>query len=937
MLKSSKLTDPLVARLHTVSTLRVATERDFDGLTGAIKLALHDKVAVLDTEQSRGIMEALSANTSWEVTNKQSKVISKSPPLPFITSSLQQDSSRQLGYSPGRTMQLAQGLYERGYITYMRTDSPTLSDNAKVAATKLIVNTYGKEYLASERDKRKSCSSPPKNAQEAHEAIRPAETNGIFRHPDSLKGELAGDEWRLYDLIFRRTVASLMKPSESLSVTLTISAGDIGHIKGMGKAEKGEVDGKEGMGKALFRCSGTAVHTPGYLKVWDREGSRNYRDNELTRLEIGDKLTLARSEEVWKQAAIAAEEEDLGEENEAATAAEDAADDSALKLEFPGLRSVGRATKAPGRYTESSFIHALETIGVGRPSTYSYILSILREREYIIVDKQSLIPTVKGLLVSRFLTEHFQHFISEEFTAQMESNLDAIAKGDVEKTAFLSQFYFGMDVPPPSASDLMKKKGGDSKGLLQTASQLIDLHKMWKDETSQIDRREYKSLAIPQLADLGKVRITRNGLLFAANYSVVPEGDNELERMWKLPIDIELDIRELTREKVLDILKTAPNVQGNLLGMLPETKENVYLKYGRYGKYLELIPEGADTSSRKVVSRTFKLPYAWYNMTALDFHVPMEDIEALVQLPKTLGISDLQGHGMYEAALDMKNNDLVILFKQLDGDESKRQVFMLPFPRPSFLPGNTEDAVLSKFSVEDAAQLLKAHLDNPLGTEVLPAQGKLVSLTDCRELGMWAYDSDKNTDPAAISIRYGRFGYYLHATKANIVAGLGKRPVESVTLEMAIELLEKKKARMSKAKLAAVKTIKKRAPKAKASASQTEKKSTRAASLKTPAKRKVAKKVPEEASGQVEAQPKALRRTKVVSSDAASPVKNKATTKLKKEALVAKKKTNKGARVGGKKKVSGAAKASLVEDDKDTSSIEVKKPRASREKRSKLL
>eukprot|EP01031_Cornospumella_fuschlensis_P035626 gene35626-43210_t len=331
MLTSTKVSSPLVARLHTISALRVATDRDFDGLTGAIKVALQDKVAVLDTELSRWLMGELSTRDTWQVVNKQSKVISKSPPLPFITSSLQQDSSRQLGYSPGRTMQLAQGLYERGYITYMRTDSPTLSDNAKAAATKLIANVYGQEYLASDSDKKHKAA--PKNAQEAHEAIRPAETNGLFRHPDSLRGELAGDEWRLYDLIFRRTVASFMKASESLSVTLTVSAGQI------------QLPNQENKGEALFRCSGTTVTSPGYLKVWDTEGSRNYGDNELTRLEMGDKLTLMRNEEVWKQTTTVVGDDDVGEGNDASPSVEDNSDTNSPKLECPGLRSVGRATK----------------------------------------------------------------------------------------------------------------------------------------------------------------------------------------------------------------------------------------------------------------------------------------------------------------------------------------------------------------------------------------------------------------------------------------------------------------------------------------------------------------------------------------------------------------------------------------------------------------
>lgn len=752
---------------------------------------MSEKVHVLHGEECDKVMQWLSQEQmTFTIDQVQSKEIHKASPPPYITSSLQQDGSRKLGLSPSRTMALAQTLYERGYITYMRTDSPTLSSNAKQASIAMITELYGNAYLPSDKDGPiGNKGKTPKNAQEAHEAIRPAEIEGRFRLPETLSSELAPEELRLYDMIFRRTLASQMASSLSLSATVTILAGSTENKQ-------------EPWQEAAFRCSETSIVFPGYLRALSsRYSSGEAENNLLHSLSKGQKLSLSKDSTWTKSTTVGSSlPETVGEAGEVeevveggtsagteALVVEDEAEEGAVSLSMPGLRSVSHDTRPPSRFTEASFIRELEKIGVGRPSTYSYILSVLRERDYVLVDKQSLIPTVRGLLVASFLEEHFSSFVSEAFTAQMEELLDGVAKGEVEKATFLQSFYFGDKKNMTESNDdqgdeEVKKK----KGLLTAVVELLEDEKM--------DRRETRCLTLSHLSDLGKLRLSRNGVLFEKNptgdaaitttpttsassssSSASDSTDEASDLVWKLPLEMERDLREITREKIIEILTSQPSLQGRSLGIHPETNETISLRSGRFGKYLELRESLSTEDSpsttksgrqKKAAVRTMSVP-SW-----LTEDTSIEDVLELMALPKILGTHP--ENDKETISLELFSGALCVVVR---GEESLSQASIVT------------PISLTNFTIQDALRIIQ---DAQRNTDTKEGKGLLrkqvISTSDLRELGEW--------EGKKVSIQLGRFGLYLRS--GNIVAGLGKFDAKSITLEDAITILTRKQARKAK-------------------------------------------------------------------------------------------------------------------------------------------
>jgi DNA topoisomerase I len=382
------------ARLAAVDGRRVAQGRDF-GRDGELKTA---ETVQLTEDDARGLAAALDG-VPFAVTSVEEKPYTRRPAAPFMTSTLQQEASRKLRLSSQQTMRTAQRLYENGYITYMRTDSTTLSESALTAARAQARELYGADSVpeAPRRYERRV-----KNAQEAHEAIRPA--GDRFRTPDDVKRELAGDEFKLYDLIWKRTVASQMADARGQTVSVRIG----------GTASDGR--------QAEFATAGTVITFRGFLLAYeegrDEPASADAEEKVLPALHEGDSL---------------------------ATTA---------------LEPEGHSTSPPARFTEASLVKALEERGIGRPSTYAAIMGTILDRGYVRRQGQALVPEFLAFAVVNLLERHFEQLVDYEFTARMEDDLDEIASGDEARTAWLQRFYFGSN-GDNGLKDLVEKQLGD--------------------------------------------------------------------------------------------------------------------------------------------------------------------------------------------------------------------------------------------------------------------------------------------------------------------------------------------------------------------------------------------------------------------------------------------------------------------------------------------
>ncbi|MCU1485339.1 MAG: topA [Actinomycetia bacterium] len=369
------------ARLHSIDGARVAEGRDFDA-SGA---TTREGVQVLDEAGATGLVGRL-ADSDFAVTSVETRPYSQKPKAPFITSTLQQVGGSRLRLSAQQVMRVAQGLYERGYITYMRTDSTNLSDTALSAARQQIGQLFGKEYVL---DGPRSYTKKSKNAQEAHEAIRPA--GETFRSPDQLQGELSGTDLALYRLIWQRTLASQMPDAAGQTVSVRLAA----------KTSSNE--------STEWAASGRTITFPGFLAVYGFSGDDAAADDDET----------ARLPELREGQA----------------------------LPKPAIEAEGHTTQAPARYTEATLVKRLEELGIGRPSTYASIMQRIQNAGYIWKKGQALVPTTDAFAVINLLTGHFGQLVEYDFTARMEDALDDIAGGREQREPFLHQFWFGNGTP----------------------------------------------------------------------------------------------------------------------------------------------------------------------------------------------------------------------------------------------------------------------------------------------------------------------------------------------------------------------------------------------------------------------------------------------------------------------------------------------------------
>jgi DNA topoisomerase I len=505
------------ASLVAVDGVALASGRDFDD-TGA--LSSPGSVVVLGEEEARVLATGL-ADSPFTVKSMTHKPFRRSPSAPFMTSTLQQEAGRKLRFSSKRAMQIAQRLYEDGWITYMRTDSTTLSSQALDAARAQASALYGPEYVPAQprRYERKV-----KNAQEAHEAIRPAGES--FRTPDEAARSLSGDEFRLYDLIWKRTVASQMADATGTSAQVRL----VGNTAGAQPA-----GGRE----AEFSASGKVIQFPGYLRAYvegedDPEAELADREVHLPPMAEGDPATV------------------------------------------DGLEPGSHATQPPARFTEASLVKAMEELGVGRPSTYASVIATILDRGYVWKKGTALVPSFTAFAVVGLLERYFSDLVDYGFTASMEDDLDAIASGNEESLPWLTRFYFGTERPvgAEAAGDGNGNGNGNGSGGAIGHGRGLGLKREVSTYLGEIDAREINSIPIGLGTDGEEIvaRVGRYG-------PYLQHGDDRVS----IPEDLAPD--ELTIEKAESLLD-APS-SDRVLGEHPETGLPVQVRAGRFGPYVQ--------------------------------------------------------------------------------------------------------------------------------------------------------------------------------------------------------------------------------------------------------------------------------------------------------------------------------------------------------------
>ncbi|WP_447659014.1 type I DNA topoisomerase [Microbacterium sp. C23T] len=685
--------DSFSTRLARVDGAVLARGTDFDD-RGELKKA----VLVLDEAQVRELAAAIEAAAEASVTALESKPGTRSPKPPFTTSTLQQEAGRKLSMSAKHAMGVAQRLYEKGYITYMRTDSTALSTQAVQAAREQAVKMYGDLSVPPNP---RSYRNNSKNAQEAHEAIRPS--GETFRTPSEVSGQLDRDELRLYDLIWKRTMASQMSDAKYETTTVTLEVGAAGR-------------------RAEFTASGTVYTFKGFLEAYEegrdekRGDSDKSDDQSLPAMAVGDVLRLR------------------------------------------DVEPKGHATSPKPRYTEASLVKALEEKGIGRPSTFASIIDVILNRGYVTKRGQALIPSWLAFSVVRLLEQHFADLVDYDFTAALEDDLDAIARGEQKRQDWLQDFYFG---------------GTDHVGLRNIV-----------DNLGEIDARALNSTPI---GDVATLRFGKYG-----PYLEVPDAEKPDAEPRRVNIPEDLAPDELTPARAQELID-APVAGDRVLGENPANGKLVVVKDGRFGPYVqETDPpaeEAVDEETGEVVAvepepapkkRGAKKEVAPKPRTASLFKsmsvdaIDLDTALKLLDLPRTVGVDPET-----EAPITAQNGRYGPYLKK--GTDSR--------------------------TLQSEQQIFDITLEEALAVYAQPKYGARGASSALKE-----FEADP-TSGKPIKLKDGRFGPYVTDGETNATIPRGEDAME-VTFERAVQLLADKRAK-GPAKRPARRTTTTRKPAAK--------------------------------------------------------------------------------------------------------------------------
>ncbi len=665
--------DGFATRLARLDGASLARGTDFDD-AGQLKKA----VVVLAEPQARALAAALEASGEAVVVSVEAKPGTRSPKPPFTTSTVQQEAGRKLSMSAKHAMGVAQRLYEKGYITYMRTDSTALSTQAVAAARAQAVALYGDRAVPANP---RSYRNNSKNAQEAHEAIRPS--GETFRTPSEVASALDRDELRLYDLIWKRTIASQMSDAKYETTTVTLEA-DTSASTGL--------DWKT----ASFTASGTVYTFKGFLEAYEegrdekRGDSDKADDQSLPQLAVGDVLTLH------------------------------------------DVEPKGHTTSPKPRYTEASLVKALEEKGIGRPSTFASIIDVILNREYVTKRGQALVPSWLAFSVVRLLEQHFTELVDYDFTAALEDDLDAIARGEQHRVEWLKEFYFGSE-------------------------QHVGLRNIL-DNLGEIDAREINATRI---GDVATLRFGRYG-----PYLDVPNEDGT-SRIVNIPSDLAPD--ELTPEKARELID-APVAGDRVLGQNPETGRDIIVKDGRFGPYLEEVippepqpepepaPEPAEgapkkrTAKKKVEAPKPRRASIFKSMSPET--IDLDTALKLFSLPRTVGVDP----------------------------ETQTPITAQNGPYGPYLKKGTDSR-----SLQSEDQIFDITLEQALEIYAQPKYANRAA-TSLKE-----FEADPVSEKP-IRIKDGRFGAYVTDGTTNVTIPKGQTP-DDITYEIAVQMLADKRAK----------------------------------------------------------------------------------------------------------------------------------------------
>ncbi len=487
------------ADLIAVGDKQIPSGKDFDASTG--KLLKPERFLLLNETETNKLIDRLKHQEGKVLTVEEKSYITRPYP-PFTTSTLQQEANRKLGLTARKTMSVAQNLYENGYITYMRTDSTSLSQEAIQAARHLVSVQYGQEYLP---ESPRFYQTKVKNAQEAHEAIRPS--GHSFKLPEEIRGILSNDEFRLYDLIWKRTIACQMTDARGRRKSIVVALDD-----------------------ARFHTSGKTIDFPGYLRAYvegrdDPNGEIADQEILLPDLKQGD------------------------------------------SIKCNSLEPQEHTTMPPARYSEAALTKTLEEKGIGRPSTYASIIDTILNRNYVFKKGTALVPTWTAFAVCQLMETHFSDLVDYQFTADMENQLDAISRGELQYLDYLRAFYFG---PEGAATPGQKKLATEFPTGLKTLKE----HKV-----NEIDARDISRINIGSTCNSEGVeepiyvRVGRYG-------PFLQQGEHQVS----IPDDLPPD--ELTVARALELFASSEKAE-EPLGICPETGKPIYVKKGRFGPYIQ--------------------------------------------------------------------------------------------------------------------------------------------------------------------------------------------------------------------------------------------------------------------------------------------------------------------------------------------------------------